>query len=154
MHHHVLLRSIACLIGFISLTLSCGCAAQQTAASNEPFADAVSGMGLDEASRIADQRDRFLIVFGTADWCRPCQHMKANAWTDARIVRWMDRNAVLYYLDVDRERPLSDELEIHSMPQVIAYLDGEEVDRLVGMRHADSFLEWLNGLGGERVARQ
>jgi len=142
------------------IVLAGGCANTQTTtaqaqpgAVSDPFENAVSGIGLEEAQRKADADDRLLIVFSTADWCGPCRQMKANTWTDPHVNQWVQRHALVYYLDVDEEGPLSDELEVRSIPTMIAFRNGEELDRITGNLGTDSFLNWLNGLDGQRAAR-
>lgn len=135
--------------------LTNGCASTPTSvdvAASDPFDQAVRNVGLEEANRQAKAEDRVLIVFGTADWCGPCQRMKANTWTDPRVNEWVHRHAVLYYLDVDEEGPLSDELEIQSIPHMIAFRNGEEIARTFGNRDAESFLDWLHALDIEQHA--
>lgn len=152
MFARLLSRSRACILALAAAALIGGCAS--TTVAPDPIAGAMRQVPMKEAHDTAASRGRLLLVLGTADWCGPCQRMLADTWTDPRIRRWVARNAMVYYLDVDDERPLSDELDIHFMPQVIAYRNGEEIDRANGYHGVKEFANWLNTLGGERIALQ
>jgi tetratricopeptide (TPR) repeat protein len=72
--------------------------------------------------------------------------MDAVTWRDAEVVRWIEENGIAVQIDVDAETELAKQLEIRSMPTVIAFKGGEEKDRIVGYREAQGLLGWLDGL--------
>jgi thiol-disulfide isomerase/thioredoxin len=114
-----------------------GCAAQQRVDADELTRMAAESMA----------EDRILIVYVTATWCRPCQWMERDTWSDASVQDWIDQYASKITLDHYRDAELAvDRLGAHSIPQTIIFKDGQEYDRLVGYRSAESVLEWLDAV--------
>lgn len=122
--------------------LAVGCAAPPSALDN-----AVRGVSLEDAQQQADADNRVLLVFGTADWCGWCVRMKEETWIDSEVRDWIAHNATILYLDTDEHPDVRDALEMQGIPHTIAFRNGEEIDRLVGFREPEDFLEWLSGLG-------
>lgn len=150
MRTHVLIVTAICSVVMFLTVIVGGCAATQEApVAADPFADAIRSGSLENATTRADEANRVLIVVGTADWCGPCQRMKADTWADTTVNDWVDQNALLYYLDIDQNRELSQALEIRSIPQIVAFRDGEELSRVTGYRGPEAFLEWLSSLDAQ-----
>lgn len=139
-----------CSMALFLSVIAGGCAATPKAGEAhvavDPFDDAIRSGSLSDATSRADEANRVLIVVGTADWCGPCQRMKADTWTDTTVSDWVSEHAMLYYLDIDEHRELSQSLEIRSIPQIVAFRNGEEVSRITGYRGPEPFLEWLHSL--------
>jgi len=87
-----------------------------------------------------------LLVDATAVWCGPCQMMDRTTWLDAGVVAWIDSHAVAFQLDVDAHSASARELSVRAMPTVIAFRNGDEIDRVVGFQKPEAMLEWLCGL--------
>jgi thiol-disulfide isomerase/thioredoxin len=105
--------------------------------SSSRYADAVT------ASKTSD---RLLVVDATASWCQPCQVMDRTTWLDARVVEWLEQNAVAVQIDVDEEEELARALGVRAMPTVIALRRGVEVDRVIGLKNPPDLLAWLQGV--------
>ncbi len=138
------------ILAGMMLALVTGCATTETVTSAEPiddpFRNAIRSGSLSEAQTQAEMDDRLLIVVGTADWCGPCRQMKADTWADRRVHNWTNRRALVYYLDIDEHRDIARSLEISSIPQIVVFRGDREIDRVVGYRAPDPFLEWLGEL--------
>jgi thioredoxin-like negative regulator of GroEL len=99
-----------------------------------------------EAKAAAEADHRWFIVKGTAVWCPPCKAMDKTTWRDESVVAWFRQNGIAVALDVDLEPQIAKKLDISGIPVMIAFKDGVEIDRIVGMREPADFLAWLNGL--------
>ena len=108
-------------------------------------------LSLADASASAERDQRLLVVDATASWCAPCQTMDRTTWVDANVVDWLRQHALAIQIDVDAQEDLAKQMGIRSMPTVIAFQSGKELDRVVGAKTPGQLLEWLDGLTrGER----
>lgn len=65
-----------------------------------------------------------------ATWCGPCHKMGkvlSELKEDYPQIKFME-------YDVDENEELADDLKIQSLPTTIINIDGEEVDRLIGLQ--------------------
>lgn len=142
--------ALCCLFTVLFASMN-GCATSSDArhaggAAPDAFEHAIRGGSVKAASGKAAADDRLLLVFGTADWCGPCQRMKADAWTDPSVIAWTGEHAMMYYLDVDEHESIRAELDINAFPTLIAFRGEEELDRIVGYRDAGALHDWLTQL--------
>jgi thioredoxin 1 len=81
-----------------------------------------------------------VVVQYYATWCGPCKMLKpvlesiATDWTDTPF----------YRLDIDQFRDQAVNAGIRSVPTVVLYKDGEEVDRQSGYQPRERIEAWLN----------
>lgn len=110
------------------------------------------GPRLDEAVRLAAERDAVVVAFATADRCAPCQQYKMDALNDPRVVeRLGDPRLVASHVEVDREPELAESrLGSRAIPVTYALRGGERVAVLRGQRSADELLAWLDGVLGQQ----
>lgn len=80
-----------------------------------------------------DLRRGSVVVEAWGTWCGNCRHMKPLV---AGVASTSD--AGLVEVDVDREPELVDDLQIRSVPTLVALHDGVEVGRLVGLQSVDA----------------
>jgi len=91
---------------------------------------------LDEASF----KDRVIEASGVAvvdfwaEWCQPC---KMLAPTIDRIAERFAGKALIAKLDIDAAQPIAVEHGISSIPTIVIFKDGKEVDRSVGIVSED-----------------
>jgi thioredoxin 1 len=81
-------------------------------------------------------------VFGT--YCPPC---RALAPTLDRLASEYEGRAKIVKLDVEADRELAGGLHVTSVPTVIAFRDGQEVGRLVGLRSEGAYRKLLVDAG-------
>jgi thiol-disulfide isomerase/thioredoxin len=100
-----------------------------------------------EAALEASKRDKkMLLVDASASWCQPCKHMDATTWVDGKVTERIREGAIAIQIDVDEQKELSKKLKIRAMPTVIAFHEGKELDRVVGMRAPPQLLEWMDAI--------
>ena len=81
-----------------------------------------------------------VVVQYFATWCGPCKMLKpvlealSTEMTDIKF----------YRVDIDLFRNQAIEAGIRSVPTVVVYKDGEEVDRTSGYQPKEKVQSWLN----------
>lgn len=81
-------------------------------------------------------------VFGT--YCPPC---RALAPTLDRLATEYEGRAKIVKVDVEADRDLAGGLHVASVPTVIAFREGKEVGRLVGLRPEGAYRKLLVDAG-------
>ncbi len=81
-------------------------------------------------------------VYGT--YCPPC---RALAPTVDRLAAEYQGRASVVKLDVEADRALAAGLQVTSVPTVIAFRDGKETGRLVGLRPESAYRKMLAEAG-------
>ncbi len=71
-----------------------------------------------------------------ADWCGPCKMLSP-------IMEEVSNSYTVYKLNVDENMELAEEFNVFSIPCVIKYQDGKQVDRFTGFRSKEEVLEFL-----------
>lgn len=141
---NVMMRSVAAAFGAVSVVVMTSCAVTDDASS--VFTD----FPFEEAKAQAFDQEKLFIVYGTADWCAPCNQMEQTTWVDEDVVRLLTEEAVVYKIDVDKQRDRAQELGIRAMPTLIAYKAGEEFERIAGYRSAEGMRTWIEDVKSGR----
>src|SRR5580765_7809222 len=105
-----------------------------------------SDLSFDDALAKSKSDRKILIVDATASWCQPCKHMDKTTWVDGKVIGVVGERAIAIQFDVDDEKDLAKKLSVKAMPTVIAFRDGKELDRVVGVQPPAAFVAWLEGL--------
>lgn len=98
---------------------------------------------LQQAMQRSADTGKPVFAMATADWCGPCQALKAGALTDARVVAFLSEHTVPVYIDVDANGGDANALGVRSIPAL--YLigpDGEALGQTVGNASAEALLHW------------
>jgi thioredoxin 1 len=72
-----------------------------------------------------------------AEWCMPCR-MMAPVLND--VAEATEGKASVYKLNVDEQKQVAARFTIRSIPTMILFKDGREVERIVGMKSKESLL--------------
>ena len=95
-----------------------------------------------DSFKIAVEESTPTLVDFWAGWCMPC---KIFAPVVEEISHEMDGRANFAKVDIDECPELAAELGIESIPTLILFKDGEELDRIVGMRPRKDVIEMIEG---------
>lgn len=106
-------------------------------------------VALSESERLAEQKNRVVLVYATADWCGPCQAFKSSTLVDPRVEEWVGANAVPVYLNVDHEPTDAERFSIVSIPSTILLRNGRVLGKLQGAVGSDEYLEWLKATAAQ-----
>ncbi len=97
-----------------------------------------------ELSVVTAVKDRNVLVDFSASWCGPCRMLHPQLEQLAAEMDGWD----FYEIDVDEAQEEAGKLGIRSVPTMIAYSGGREIDRLVGFRDKASLKSQLSGIAG------
>ena len=73
-----------------------------------------------------------------AEWCAPC---RALGPTIDKVAESVGDDALVGKLNVDDSRQLARDYKVTSIPTIIIFKDGEEVNRLVGLQSEDALAD-------------
>ena len=106
----------------------------------------------EDAAAAAELAGQPVLVFATADWCGPCQTMKATTLADPSVQQSIQSMAVPYKLDVTSmsdmsasDGALAQRLGVSGIPaSYIVRPDGQVSAKAVGSMGKDRYVEWVN----------
>lgn len=82
---------------------------------------------------------KLAVVDFNADWCGPCRMLGpileelSDEMTDVTFAG----------VNIDDEEDLAEEYGISSIPCLVLFKNGEEIDRIVGLRPKDAVESWI-----------
>ncbi len=71
-----------------------------------------------------------------ADWCGPCKMLSP-------IMDEISKEVTVYKINVDDAEDLAKEYGIFSIPCVVAFKDGKEINKSVGLKSKDDILDMV-----------
>lgn len=81
-----------------------------------------------------------LVDFAAA-WCGPCRMMEPII---EEVAKHFENKAAIAKIDLDANQQIAAEFQVSSIPTMILFKDGKEVDRLVGLRDAEAVIEFVD----------
>jgi thiol:disulfide interchange protein len=95
----------------------------------------------DEAVRLAEDKDRPIMIDFYADWCGWCKRLDSDTYSHKDVIAKAEQFVSLK-IDADVERDLSSRYRIAGLPTIL-FIDhtGREIHRVVGYRPAQGFLK-------------
>jgi len=76
-----------------------------------------------------------------ADWCIPCKMMAPIL---NEVAEATDGTATIYKLNVDEQQQVAAQYGIRSIPTMILFKDGKEVERIVGVKSKEAVIASIN----------
>lgn len=90
---------------------------------------------------------KLMMVDFWATWCGPCRML--GPVIEELANEYEGREVLIGKVDIDQETPLAVRYGVMSVPTVIFFRDGEEIDRKVGVMPAEVYSDALDELLGE-----
>ncbi|MCK4806155.1 MAG: thioredoxin [Candidatus Aegiribacteria sp.] len=101
-----------------------------------------------EIEDAASSKDKIALIDFGAPWCGPCKMIEPVLET---LSDEMNDKVSFYTVNVDENPSESSRYGIRGVPTLIAFHDGNEVDRMVGYRDADSLKIQLSELAQSKL---
>jgi len=96
----------------------------------------------EEFENTLKQKQVVLVDF-YANWCGPCKMLSPILET---VSEQLPDNAVIAKLDIDESLETAKQFGVMSVPTMIIFKDGKEVDRLVGLRQKDQIIDAIKNV--------
>lgn len=87
--------------------------------------------------------DKPVLVDFFAEWCGPC---KIQGPIIEQVAEEIGDKAKVGKLDVDANQATAQKYGVMSIPTIIIFKDGKEVEKIVGVQQKDALVEKLNNL--------
>lgn len=75
-----------------------------------------------------------------AEWCGPCRTMTPVL---DEVEKELKGRATIAKLDIDHSSAIAAKFQVTSVPTLILFNDGKEVDRMVGVRDAEAIKSFI-----------
>lgn len=109
--------------------------------------------GLPAGQALAEEADQPMVVLFTAGWCSPCQQLKKNVLTKAKVHDALQASFVPVQIDLTDQSANNPNLEVaqhygvQGIPTVLAMTaEGQTIDMYKGAQTVEDFTAWLGRL--------
>ena len=103
---------------------------------------------LSEAVKKAETDKKPVMIDFLTDWCRWCDTLDRNTYSDARVADYVNGNLVPIKIDAEKGEgiEIAKKYGVRGYPTILLIrADGSEIDRLVGYMPPGPFMESLEG---------
>ncbi len=94
-----------------------------------------------QLTRAIEKTDELLVVDFWATWCGPC---KSFAPTFKQAASQLEPKARFIKVETEAEQAISAKYSIRSIPTLLMFKNGKEIDRVSGALGAPDFTNWVN----------
>jgi len=102
---------------------------------------AAQHINADQFDQAVLQSSKPVLVDFFAEWCGPCK--MAAPILDSLADEYKDK-ATIVKVDVDENNPLAGKYGVMSIPTVVLFKSGQEVDRKIGFAGEEGYREMLD----------
>lgn len=122
----------------------------QAVAAGKP-SPAFHDLTFDAATARATAEQKIVFIDFYTTWCAPCKMLDETTWQNAPVIGLLQAKAIAIKIDAEKETTLAKRYKIEAYPTLLLLKpDGTELDRIVGYRPAERFIEEFNlGLAGK-----
>jgi len=86
-------------------------------------------------------KNGIVLVDFWADWCMPCKMMAPIL---NEVAEATEGSATIYKLNVDEQQQVAAQYGIRSIPTMILFKDGKEVERIIGVKSKEAVIASIN----------
>ena len=86
-------------------------------------------------------REKIVLVDFFANWCGPCKMIRPILDS----IALENEDIKIASVDIDEEDLLAEEYEVSSIPCLVLFKDGKEINRHVGMISRDDIIDMVGG---------
>ena len=97
----------------------------------------------DNFQKEVKESDKIVLVDFFATWCGPCKMLSPVL---DQVADELKDKVVIGKLDIDESLDLAKEYEVMSVPTMILFKDGKEVERIVGLRQKTQIIDAINNI--------
>ena len=95
----------------------------------------------------AQETNKPILVFVTADWCHYCQKMKRQTWSNQTVAATVNKDFVPVLIDGDRQRAEVSRLQVRGFPTTFVFApDGKVLGKRTGYMSPAETKRWLDSL--------
>jgi len=94
-----------------------------------------------QLTRAIEKTDELLVVDFWATWCGPCQQFVP---TFKQAASQLEPKARFIKIETEAEQAISAKYNIRSIPTLVIFKNGQEIDRVSGALAAQDFINWVN----------
>ena len=76
-----------------------------------------------------------------AEWCGPCRMMTPVL---GEVEEELKGKATIAKLDIDHSSAIAAKFQVTSVPTLVLFKDGKEIDRLIGVRDAEAIKSFIS----------
>ena len=93
-----------------------------------------------QLTRAIEKTDELLVVDFWATWCGPCQQF---APTFKQAASQLETNARFIKIETEAEQTISAKYSIRSIPTLMMFKNGQEIDRVSGALSIKDLTHWI-----------
>lgn len=94
-----------------------------------------------QLTRAIEKTEELLVVDFWATWCGPCQQF---APTFKQAANQLEPKARFIKIETEAEQAIAAKYSIRSIPTLVLFKNGQEIDRVSGALSAPDFTNWIN----------
>ena len=89
---------------------------------------------------IEESKNNPVIVDFWATWCNPCKQLTPIL---EKVVLQMNGKVKLVKVDIDKNQSLAQQMQIQSVPTVLAFFEGKPINGFAGMKSEEEILNFV-----------